>query len=581
MKYLPGITHPFLDPITGQLSSSSVLPSLQQGYIWEGNADNHAQASTALLDVKIDIKSIFDASFVLKNKSNLFPNAQGLTALNNGLMRNNSGDIQTSITITLDELPNLGVATIEGLELPAGKIWRGTDTNRPEESDALSHAEADLIILNAKFYTGHFIMQSGLRVSYPAAQFLSDLPNGLLKHTTGKVAQAIPNEDYVYSVQTDQVLMGGVNNVPESRATIAIGNLPALQQNYVWQGNAQGQPEAQLLQIAPDDARYILQSPNEQLAHAQALNALVGLAPRLLKATDEGVIEVAARDEDYVYSVQTNQVLMGGANNIPESRTTITLDNLPALQQNYIWKGNAQGRPEAEALHAAPDDARYILQTYNNQLTNAQALNALVGLAPRILKANTDGVIEVAIRDEDYATKEILEQIKAETEGFKDEAQTAAQEASASAEEASLSATEASASAVEATGAAGEATVAAGEASASAAAAGLSAVGAGASAIAAAASASSASSSSSDAKSYKDDAQESASEAETALNTLLTTGITLTGDVYATGGLQNPIVTHFSDNPNLPGNAAMRIPGGASSDRPTQPQTGMLRYRLS
>ena len=392
-------------------------------------------------------------------------------------MRNHQGSIETSTTITLDELPNLGVATIEGLELPAGKIWRGTDSNRPEASDALSHAEADLLVLNAKFYTGHFIMQSGLRASYPAAQFLSDLPNGLLKHAGGKVAQAVPNEDYVYSVQTDQLLMGGANNVPESRPTIAIDNLPALQHNYVWQGNNQGRPAAQLLQVAPNDARFIIQQSN-------------------------------------------------------------------------------------------------------NQLANAQALNQLVGLEPRILKANTQGVIEVAIRDEDYATKETLEQIKAETEGYKNEAQTAAEEAATSAEEASVSAGEASASALEATGAAGEASAAALEASGSATAAGVSAAAGAASALAAAGSASSASSSSSDAKGYKDDAEESATQAEAALNTLLNTGITLTGDVYATGGLQNPIVTHFSDNPVLPGKHSMRMPGGALSDRPLQPQVGMMRYRL-
>ena len=481
MKYLPGITHPFLDPITGKLSNPFVLPDLTYGYIWEGDANNTTQSSTALIDVKIDLRSIFDTSFILKNKSTLFPNAQGLTNLSDGLMHNKAGRIETSTTITTDELPDLGVTTIEGLELPAGQIWRGTELGRPERSDALSHAEADLLVLNAKFYTGHFIMQSGLTASFPKAQFLNALENGLLKHTNGVVARAIPNEDYVYSVQTDQVLMGGANNVPESRQTIALNNLPALQHNYIWQGNAEGRPEAELLEVAPIDAHYIIQQPD-------------------------------------------------------------------------------------------------------NQLTNAQALSNLVGLAPRILKATTEGVIEVAIRDEDYATKETLEQIKAETEGYKNEAQTAAQEASTSAEEASVSATEASASATEAaasavgaTGAAGEATAAAATASGSATAAGVSAAAA-ASALAAAGSASSASSSASDAEDYSDSAKGSADSAAASLHTLLTTGITLTGDIYASGGLQSPIITHFTDNPHLPGNAAMRIPGGNHTARPDAPVVGMMRF---
>ena len=461
MKSYSSITHPFLDPVTGQLSSSFTLPDLQQGYIWEGDKDNRPQASTALLDIKIDIRSLFDASYVLKHKSNLFPNAQGLSNLNNGIMHNQSGTITTSTTITLQELPDLGVSHIEGLELPAGKIWRGTTSNRPEESDALSLAEADLIVLNAKFYTGKFIMQSGTRVAYPSAQFLSDLPNGLLKHNTGVVAQAVPNEDYVYSVQTNRVLMGGANNVPESRVTIAVDNLPALQHNYVWRGNNQGRPEPQLLQNAPDDARFIIQQPN-------------------------------------------------------------------------------------------------------NQLPNTQALSNLIGLEPRILKANTQGVIEVAIRDQDYATKEMLEQIKTETEVYKNEAQTAAEEASASAQEATTAAGEATTAATEATAAAGEASASALAASGSATAAGLSAGGAAASALAAAGSATSASN--------------SAGKAEDALHALLNTGIKLEGDVYAESGLQNPIITHFSDNPKLPGKAYVLIPGGTTDDRPSEAMRGMLRF---
>ena len=478
MKILPGVTHPFLDPITGKLSNPFVLPDLTYGYIWEGDANNTTQSSTTLIDVKIDLRSIFNASFILKNKSTLFPNAQGLTNLSDGLMHNKTGRIETAITITMDELPDLGVTTIEGLELPAGQIWRGTELGRPERSDALSHAEADLLVLNAKFYTGHFIMQRGLTASFPKAQFLNALENGLLKHINGVVARAIPNEDYVYSVQTDQVLMGGANNVPESRQIIALNNLPALQHNYIWQGNAEGRPEAELLEVAPIDARYIIQQPD-------------------------------------------------------------------------------------------------------NQLANAQALSNLVGLAPRILKATTEGVIEVAIRDEDYATKETLEQIKAETEGYKNEAQTAAQEASTSAEEASVSATEASASAVEATGAAGEATAAAATASGSATAAGVSAAAAAASALAAAGSASSASSSASDAEGYSYSAKDSAESAAASLHTLLTTGITLTGDIYASGGLQSPIITHFTDNPHLPGSAAMRIPGGNHTARPDAPVVGMMRFNTS
>ena len=226
-------------------------------------------------------------------------------------------------------------------------------------------------------------------------------------------------------------------------------------------------------------------------------------------------------------------------------------------------------------------DATYILKRPHNSLPNAQALNELVGIEPKILKVAADGSIEVAIRDQDYATLESLEEIRAETEAFKNEAGVSAQEAAASA--------------AEATGAAAEATGAATAASGSAAVAAASALGAGVSAVAAATSALSASSSSSSASSSASDAASSASQSQTSatnaansatsaqnsLNTLLNTGITLQGAVYGSGGLLNPITTHFQNNAVLPGNESMIIPKGTSSQRPSVPIAGMIRYNTS
>jgi len=230
-------------------------------------------------------------------------------------------------------------------------------------------------------------------------------------------------------------------------------------------------------------------------------------------------------------------------------------------------------------------DATYILKQPHDSLPNAQALNQLVGVDPKILKATADGTIEVAIRDQDYATKETLEQIKAETEEFKNQAAISAEEAAASAQEATTAAGEATTAAGEATAAAGEATGAAAAASGSAGAAGISAGAAALSALAAAGSAGSASSSASDASSSASKANDSekaagqsAQDAATSLNTLLNTGITLEGAIKGSGNLRNPIVTQFEDNPVLPGKASVTLPGGNLSDRPAVPIMGMLRY---
>ena len=147
--------------------------------------------------------------------------------------------------------------------------------------------------------------------------------------------------------------------------------------------------------------------------------------------------------------------------------------------------------------------------------------------------------------------------------------------------EAAASAEEATAAATEATAAAGEATGAAAEASLSATGAGVSALAAAASALAAGGSASSASSSASDASDSADNASSSATEAQNYLNTLLTTGITLQGDISGSGVLSSPITTSFIPNPVFHGNGSMTMPFGNTTQRPSALTPGMIRFNTS
>lgn len=270
------------------------------------------------------------------------------------------------------------------------------------------------------------------------------------------------------------------------------------------------------------------------------------------------------------------------------------------LTQNTIWRLPLQDGTDGQVLatngtgilsfiditsQAAPTDATYIIRTPNANLPEAQVLEELgTGMA----KIVTGGAFAIAIAGEDYATTEQLEEIKQQCQKYAEQAATSAEEASTSAGEAATSAGEAAASAGEATGAAAEATGAAAAASGSATAAGLSAAGALASAGAAALSAGSASSSASDASSSASDASHSASnaansatEAQTYLNTLLNTGLTLQGDVSGSGLLSTPIVTTFKPNPVFTGNGSMTMPSGNNTQRPTTLIPGMIRFNTS
>ena len=478
----------FMSPINGRLKEINQFPGLPTNWAWVGDANNRPEAT--------------DLVNFIQNNHTL---SQGKLWIGDG--NNKASENQT---ITIDNLPSLGVTDVP---TPTGgfvgKVWEGASSGRPEESSIVGEMFADIGILNAKFLAGQFIMNSGLTASFPAAQFLNALTPGALIKTssagTGKLESLVLTQD--------QILMGGANNAPESRARLGVENLPLLAEGRLWKGTA---------------------------------------------------------------------------NSIPQSITTIDIPNLPNLNNGKIWQGDAGNRPTEVTLNFAPHDATYILKQPNQTLTNAQVLSELgIGMA----KILVGGEFAIAVPDEDYATKATLEQIKAETEEFKNQAATSAEEASTSATEASASATEASASATEATAAAGEATGAAAEATGAAAtatgaatAAGISAAAAALSALSAGSSSSSASSSASDASSSASNAHDSAvnsagsaSQSLQYLNQLLNTGITLTGDVLGGGPLKDPITLTFKENPIFLGHQAMTIPVGSTAQRPSNPITGMVR----
>ena len=319
---------------------------------------------------------------------------------------------------------------------------------------------------------------------------------------------------------------------------------------------------------APKDATYILQQPSIDLPNAQALNQLNN---GLMKNND-GVIQIAVPGEDYLSTtLPSGQLFIGNNENIATAQQTITIDNLPSLTDGRVWQGDAANRPVEVQLNLAPTDATYIIKTPNATLTQAQVLSELgVGMA----KIVAGGAFAIAIAGEDYATIQQLEEIEQQCQQY-------AEQATASAEEAATSAAEASGSAV-------AATASAVAAAASALAAGISANSAGNSADAASSSANSASnsaeyaaSSASSASVSANDSANSATQAQTYLNTLLNTGLTLLGDVTGSGLLSTPIVTTFEPNPIFTGNSSMTMPTGNSMQRPSTLTPGMIRFNTS
>jgi len=288
----------FMSPINGRLKEINQFPGLPTNWAWVGDANNRPEAT--------------DLVNFIQNNHTL---SQGKLWIGDG--NNKASENQT---ITIDNLPSLGVTDVP---TPTGgfvgKVWEGASSGRPEESSIVGEMFADIGILNAKFLAGQFIMNSGLTASFPAAQFLNALTPGALIKTssagTGKLESLVLTQD--------QILMGGANNAPESRARLGVENLPLLAEGNLWKGTA---------------------------------------------------------------------------NSIPQSVSTIDIPNLPNLNNGKIWQGNAGNRPTEVSLSdagIATKNASYILKTPNSNLPNSQALSTLSVLGG-ILKSDSGGSVHIA-----------------------------------------------------------------------------------------------------------------------------------------------------------------------------------------
>ena len=136
----------------------------------------------------------------------------GKEYLQNGylILGNENNQWSFSPIININNLPNLGTVSVtipnpfdptNPITVSGGKIWQGTDSNRPEESSSLLIAEADIALINARFLFAHFVLNSGnsiLQTLMPNSQFLSNLGNGITKLVdNGLFAIAIAGTDYV------------------------------------------------------------------------------------------------------------------------------------------------------------------------------------------------------------------------------------------------------------------------------------------------------------------------------------------------------------------------------------------------
>lgn len=366
--------HNFISPVTGRLP-------IDPNYVLIGDRAGMSIASPILIDIRLDLidlrrdfNTLLDSYFVLNYPSDLFPNAQGLSLLDNGYMYNTEGIISTTptipisglpdlnykkiwigdlnnrpaerTTIFMDNLPDLGVGTVTipnpfdpsaPIVLTRGKIWRGTDSNRPEESNAVTSLEVEGLLLTARFLTSAWILRnSGLiprplrPITWPNAQFLDDLTtNSLLKHTTdGTIAVA--------TLTQNKFWIGDANNLPVETDKLPASGLPDLSKGKFWTGDANNRP----IEAGLPHKNIII--GNDQNLLGYTLTLFIDNLPDLIF----GAIWIGDQNNRPVQATLNHkQLFIGQADNTIGVTIKIGIDNLPDLTLNKFWIGDANNRP--------------------------------------------------------------------------------------------------------------------------------------------------------------------------------------------------------------------------------------------
>lgn len=395
MKY--DVLHNFISPVTGRILADV------EDYILVGDKQGIAIPSPILIDMRLDFINLRRDYDYLRNASIIigFPNlqlpkAQVLSNLEDGILVTTKGILSTTTNILtelpdltknyiwlgdennrpqevakilLSNLPNLtedflfigdednrpiivkqikidNLPPLNATQIQIGifsygvrEMWQGTNDGTVVASYSVSTSLAQI---DYAFITTNWIIGSpGLTgtVSYPNAQFISQLPSGrMLTHIANGVI-GVANLTY------NSLWIGNINNQPQEIIILPLNNMANLDYNKIWIGNIVNRP------VAVDNI------PIEMMAN-----------------------------------LTYNYLWIGNIFNKPVEVLQISSINLPDLSYNAVWRGDITGRPtESQSLtnleikilelEAQIDDLFIQVGELEIQVTNLQADVVFIGEA--------------------------------------------------------------------------------------------------------------------------------------------------------------------------------------------------------
>lgn len=202
----------------------------------------------------------------------------------------------------------------------------GNDDGVGVPSPILIDLELDLINLRANY---NILRQASFVIGepndqLPNAQVLNALDNGYIYNTDGVVSTIalIPITD-LPNLTENKLWRGDSSNRPVEVTTIEVNNLPNLTYNRVWVGNFFNRPVETSYSVAPNDATYVIRTPNLSLPNAQILDLLgTGMA----KITLGGYVAIATSGVDYVTPTELEEAIGVVEDEIADLETEVELE---------------------------------------------------------------------------------------------------------------------------------------------------------------------------------------------------------------------------------------------------------------
>jgi hypothetical protein len=291
-----------------------------------------------------------------------------------------------------EALPPLGTFEVSGVTYP--EIFVGTATGKPVASQSFGYALIDLTFLNARFLTGNFIMgDAPVQATYPGAQFIANLPDGLLAKTGSALREAIKGEDFVdieaeacRSYGVPVWLANGIKSLTTSRLQVLDGDI---------EDGDDLQGIRNLIAKGGVIARGAVTSNDSVFG----LNNLGTRELKIYDRIDQGAGRLT-RSVNFISAYN----LAGNVNfYLPETESS--LGQVLADVGETIYDGRTFRK--LDFVNVASNAAKYIIQQPNENLPNAQALESL-GLG--LIKTIAGGVLAQAIAGTDYVTPLALEE---------------------------------------------------------------------------------------------------------------------------------------------------------------------------